>query len=148
MHSKEKSVRRVKILDNYILNIALDICLRTIESVKKDINNVDGRISVHKTEPKSSTVCVYLTKPDNVLPIVQINVDVVDTELEKNEIEIRIMGTLAEQEYDVPFTDISVKSIIDEYENLKPWVKEGIVHRIGQPNEPKRIGAQKFGSKI
>ena len=62
-----------------------------------------------------------------------------DTELEKNEIAICIMGTLAEQEHDVPFTDISAKSIIDDYEKLKPWLKEGIVHRIGQPNEPKRV---------
>lgn len=121
------------------MNIALDICLRTIERVKKETDNVDGRISVSKTEPKSSSVCLYLTKPDNVLPIIQINVDVADTELEKNEIAICIMGSLVEQENDVPFTDISAKSIIDDYENLKPWVKEGIVHRIGQPNEPKRI---------
>jgi hypothetical protein len=82
-----------------------------------------------------------LTKPDNVLPVIRINVDVADTELEKNEIAICIMGTLAEQEHDVPFTDISAKSIIDNYENLKPWVKEEIVHRIGQPNELKRIGS-------
>ena len=92
------------------MNIALDICLRTIERVKKEIDNVDGRISVSKTESKSSSVCLYLTKPDNVLPIIQINVDVVDTELEKNEIAICIIGTLAEQENDVPFTDISAKS--------------------------------------
>jgi len=25
---------------------------------------------------------------------------------------------------------------MDDYENLKPWVKEGIVHRIGQSDEP------------
>jgi len=135
-------------LDNYILNIAIDICLRTIERVKKEIDNVDGRISVSKTEPRSSSVCVYLTKPDNVLPIIQINVDVVDTELEKNEIAICIIGSLAEQEHDVPFTDISAKSIIDDYENLKPWVKEGIVHRIGQPDEPKRIGARSLEAKF
>lgn len=100
-------------MDNYILNIAIDICIRTIERVKKEIDNIDGRISVHKTEPRSSSVCVYFAKPDNVLPIVQIIVDVADTELEKNEIAICIMGTLAEQEDDVPFTDISAKSIID-----------------------------------
>jgi len=129
-------------LDNYILNIAIDICLRTLERIKKEIDNVDGRISVSKTEPKSYSVCLYLTKPDNVLPIMQINVDVVDTELEKNEIAISIMGTLAEQEHDVPFTDISAKSIIDDYENLKPWVKEGIIHRIGQPNEHRKVASR------
>jgi len=30
-----------------------------------------------------------------------------------------------------------VKAILDDYQNLKPWVKEGIVHRIGQPGEPR-----------
>ncbi|HXV88888.1 MAG TPA: hypothetical protein VD710_07330 [Nitrososphaeraceae archaeon] len=77
-------------MDNYILNIVLDICLRTLERVKKEIDNVHGRISVNKTEPRSSSVYVYLTKPDNVLLIIQINVDVADTELEKNEIAICI----------------------------------------------------------
>ena len=129
-------------MDNYILNIALGICLRTIERVKKEIDTVDSRISVSKIEAKSSSVCVYLTKPDNVLPIIQINVDVVDTELEKNEIAICIIGALREQEHDVPFTDISAKSIIDGYENLKPWVKEGIVHRVGQPDEPRKIASR------
>jgi hypothetical protein len=124
------------------LNIAIDICLRTTERVKKEIDNVDGRISVSKTEPKSSSVCLYLTKPDNVLPIIQINVDVADTESEKNEIAICIIGALREQEHDVPFTDISAKSIIDDYENLEPWVKEGIVHRIGQPDEPRKVASK------
>jgi hypothetical protein len=40
---------------------------------------------------------------------------------------------------DIPFADVAAKSIIDDYENLKPSVKEGIVHRIGQPDEPKRV---------
>ena len=115
--------------------------------VKKEIDDVDGRVSVSKTEPKSSSVCVYLTKPDNVLPIIQINVDVVDTQLEKNEIAICIIGALREQEHDVPFTDFSAKSIIDDYENLKPWVKEGIVHRIGQPGEPRKAASRSLEVK-
>ena len=126
-------------MHTFILNIALDICLKTFERVKNEIENVDSRISVSDIEPGSCGVCLYLTKPDNVLPIITINVDVADTELERNEVAICIMGTLAEQEHDVPFADFSAKSIIDDYENLKPWVKEGIVHRIGQHDEPKRI---------
>jgi hypothetical protein len=31
---------------------------------------------------------------------------------------------------------------LDDYEKLKPWVKEGIVHRNGQANEPRRIGSR------
>ena len=34
------------------------------------------------------------------------------------------MGTLTEQEHDVPFAYVLTKSIMDDYENLKPWVKE------------------------
>ena len=90
---------------------------------------------------------MYLTKPDNVLPIIQINVNVADTELEKNEIAICIIGALREQEYDVPFTDISAKTIIDDYENLKPWVKEGIVHRIGHPDEPRKVASKSLEVK-
>jgi hypothetical protein len=126
-------------LHNYILNIALDICLKIFVIVKNEIDHIDGRISVNDIEPRSCGVYLYLTKPDNVIPIIKINVEIADTELERNEVAICIMGTLAEQEHDVPFADFSAKSIIDDYENLKPWVKEGIVHRIGQHDEPKRI---------
>ena len=106
------------------------------------MKNIDGRISVNKIEPKSSDAYLFLTKPNDILPIIEINVYVADTELEKNEIAINIIGMLEEQEHDVPFADVSAKLILDDYQNLKPWVKEGIVHRIGQNNEPKRIGSR------
>jgi len=142
MHSKGKRARRVKILYNYILNIALDICLKTFVGLKNDIDNIDGRISIYNIEPKSCSVDLFITKPDNSLPIIKINVGISDTELENNEVAISIIGTLTQQENDIPFADVAAKSILDDYENLKPWVKEGIVHRIGQPDEPKRIGAR------
>lgn len=31
---------------------------------------------------------------------------------------------------------------MDDYQNLKPWVKEGIVHRIGQSDEPSKIASR------
>ncbi len=124
---------------NYILNIALDICLKTFVRVKNEIDHIDGRISIDNIEPKSCNVCLFLTKPDDVLPIININVGAADTELENNEVAIQIMGTLAEQEYKIPFADVPAKAIMDDYQSLKPWVKEGIVRRIGQPDEPKTI---------
>ena len=30
---------------------------------------------------------------------------------------------------------------MDDFENLKPWVKEGIVHRIGGLNEPRKVAS-------
>lgn len=139
MHSKGKRTGGVKTLYNYILNIALDICLKTFVGVKNDIDNIDGRISIYNIEPKSCSVDLFITKPDDVLPIIKINVGIADTELENNEVDISIIGTLTQQEHDIPFADVTAKSILDDYENLKPWVKEGIVHRIGQPDEPKRV---------
>ena len=126
-------------MHNYILNSALDICLKTFLIVKDEIDDIDGRISIDNIEPKSCSVYLLLTKPDDVLPIIRINVGIADTELENNEVAIQIMGKLAEQEHDIPFADVLAKSIMDDYENLKPWVKEGIVHRIGPPDKPKRI---------
>jgi hypothetical protein len=37
----------------------------------------------------------------------------------------------------------SAISFLDDYQDLKPWVKGGIVHRIGQPNEPSK-GASRY----
>jgi hypothetical protein len=131
-----------KALYNYFLNIAIDICLKTIIMVRNELKNIDGRISVNQIEPKSCGVYLFLTKSNYILPIMKISLEVADTELENNEIAITIIGKLEEQEHDTPFADVSAKSILDDYQNLKPWVKEGIVHRIGQLDEPKRIGAR------
>ena len=134
-------------MHNYILNIALDICLKTFVIVQNEID-IDGRISVDSIEPKSCGVHLFLTKVDDVLPIIQIHVYIADTELDNRDIAINIMGTLTEQEHDTPFADVSAKSILDDYQNLKPWVKEGIVHRIGQPDEPKQSCIKVPRSKI
>ena len=93
------------------------------------MDHIDGRISVNEIGPESCDVYLYLTKPDDVLPIIEIDVHLVDTGLENNEIAIHIMGKLAEQEHDIPFADVLAKSILDDYQYLKPWVKEGIVHK-------------------
>lgn len=147
MHSKEKRAWRVKILHNYILNIALDICVKTLVIVRNEMENIDGRISVNEIELKSCGVYLFLTRLNDILPIMKISVETADTELENNEIAITIIGKLEKQEHDVPFTDISAKSIIDGYENLKPWVKEGIVHRIGQPEEPTKVASRNLEVK-
>src|SRR5687767_2301646 len=106
--------------------------------VRNGMENIDGRISVNDIESKSSGVYLFLTKPNDILPIMKINIEVADTELENNEIAINVIGALDEQEHEIPFADVSAKSIVDDYQNLKPWVKEGIVHRIGQCGEPAR----------
>jgi hypothetical protein len=42
----------------------------------------------------------------------KINVEIADTELENNEIDINKMGTLAEQEHEIPPADVLAKSIM------------------------------------
>lgn len=74
-----------------------------------------------------------------MLPIIEIDVYLADTGLENNEIAIYIMRKLAEQEHDIPFADVLAKSILDDYQNLKPWVKEGIVHTICQSDESRKF---------
>lgn len=106
------------------------------------MENIDGRISVNDIESKSCGVYLFLTKPNDILPIMKINVEIADTELENNEIAINIMGKLQEQEHDTPFGDVSAKSILDDYQNLKPWVKEGIVRRIGQSEESSKVASR------
>ncbi|HEX5672950.1 MAG TPA: hypothetical protein VFX75_01990 [Nitrososphaeraceae archaeon] len=103
------------------------------------MNHTNGRISVNEIGPESCYVYLYLTKPDDVLPIIEIDVHLADTGLENNEIAIYIMRKLAEQEDDKPFADVLAKSILDDYQNPKPWVKEGIVHTICQPHEPSKV---------
>lgn len=51
------------------------------------------------------------------MSIIQISVDIADTELDNKDIAINIMGKLTEHEHDVPFANFLAKSILDEYEN-------------------------------
>ena len=79
----------------------------------------------------------------------KINVEIADTELEKNEIAINIMGTLAEQEHEIPFADVLAKSIMDDYQSFKPWVIEAIIiHRMSQHDDPKITVSRFLESKI
>lgn len=106
------------------------------------MDHIVGRISVNEIGPESCDVYLYLTKPDDMLPVIEIDVHIADTGLENNEIAIHIMGKLAEQEHDIPFADVSAKSILDDYQNLKPWIKEGIVHTICQPDESSKVASR------
>ena len=110
--------------------------------VRNEMENIDGRISISDVESKSCGVYLFLTKPNDILPLMKINVEVADAELENNEIAINIRGTLEQQEHETPFADVSAKLILDDYQNLKPWVKEGIVHRIGQPDESSKVASR------
>ena len=83
-----------KALYNYFLNVAIDICLKTVIMVRNEMENIDGRISVNKIEPKSGGAYLFLTKPGDILPIIEINVNVADTELENNEFAIDIRGKI------------------------------------------------------
>ena len=74
-----------------------------------------------------------------MLPIIEIDVYLADTGLENYEIAIYIMRKLAVQEHDIPFADVLAKSILDDYKNLKDWVKEWIVHTICQPDESRKF---------
>lgn len=91
---------------------------------------------------------MLLTKPGNILPIMKINVEIADTELENNEIDINIMRTLAEQEHAIPSSDVLAKSIMDDYQSFKPWIKEGIIHRMSQHDDPKRTVFRVLERKI
>jgi hypothetical protein len=42
----------------------------------------------------------------------------------------------------IHFADVLAKSILDDYQNLKPWVKEGIVHTICQPDESSKVASR------
>jgi hypothetical protein len=42
----------------------------------------------------------------------------------------------------IHFADVLAKSILDDYQNLKPWVKEGFVHTICQPDESSKVASR------
>jgi len=83
------------------------------------MNHINGRISVNEIGPESCDVYLYLTKPDDVLPIIEIDIHLAVTGLENNEIAFYIMRELAEQEHEIPFADVLAKSILDELSKSK-----------------------------
>ena len=100
-------------LYNHILNIAIDICLKTLLMARNEMENIDGTISVNDIESKSW--CLFASDQTRWhFTNYEDKCREADTELENNEIDINIMGTLAEQEHEIPSADVLAKSIMDD----------------------------------
>ena len=123
---------------NYILNVNLSICLKIYTKVIKNIPNIDGRISPDDTSTDTSIVNLFFTKPGNVIPFIKINITTAEVLLDRYNFNVSIIGTLDETEYqDVHFVDVLIDGIISDYKDLRPRIKEGIVHTLSHEDQSK-----------
>jgi hypothetical protein len=132
---------------NYNLNVNLSICLKIYTKVIQKISNVDGRISPDDITSDTSIVDLFFTKPDNVIPFIKVNITTTEVQLEKYHFNVSIIGTLDESEnQNIRFADVLIDGIISDYNDLKPYIKEGIAHTISH-GESNRIASRSFEVK-
>lgn len=118
---------------NYSLNVNLDICLKIYTKVIRKIPNIDARISPDDINPDTSIVNLFFTRPGNRIPFIKINITTAEVQLDKYHFSVSIIGTLDETEnQNVRFFDILIDRIMSDYGDLKPYIKEGIVHTVTQ----------------
>jgi hypothetical protein len=113
---------------NYSLNVNLSICLKIYTKVIQKIPNIDGRISPDDISSDTSKVNLFFTKPESKIPIIKINVSTTEVQLDKYTFSISIFGTIDETESEnIPFAEIEVERIMEDYKHLNPLIKEGIL---------------------
>ncbi|SRR4249919_2514108 len=118
---------------NYSLNVNLDICLKIYTKVIRKIPNVDARISPEDINPDTSIVNLFFTKPGSRIPFLKINISTAEIQLNKYHFSVSIIGTLDETEnQNFGFIDFLIDGIINDYKDLRPYIKEGIVHTVTQ----------------
>jgi hypothetical protein len=116
---------------NYCLNVNLDICLKIYSKVIQKIPNLNGRISPYGINSDTSIVKLFFTRLGSKIPILRINVTTTEVQLDNNTFSISVLGTIDETESaNVPFAEVEVDRIIEDYKHLNPLIKEGISHSI------------------
>jgi len=128
---------------NYTLNVNLDICLKIYTNVIQKIPTIDARISPDGISSDSCIVNLLFTKLGSKIPIIKINVNTSDIQLDKHTFNISILGTIDETESkNSPFADIDIDQIIKDFKNLNPLIKEGISHSMIPGRNTNRIASR------
>lgn len=113
--------------------------MKIYTKVIQKIDNIDGRISAEEIDSETSVVNLFFTKPNNKIPIIQINVTTSDVQLEDYYFNISVLGTVDETEsQNVHFVDVPIDQIMKDYKHLNPCIKEGILHSIRSDVESNR----------
>jgi hypothetical protein len=132
---------------NYSLNVNLGICLKIYTKVIQKIPNIDARISPDDISPDTSIVNLFFTRPGNRIPFIKLNITTAEVQLDKYNFNVSIIGTLDESEnQNVCFADVLIDGIISDYKDLKPYIKEGIVHTVSY-GESTRIASRSLEVK-
>jgi hypothetical protein len=130
-------------MNNYTLNVNLDICLKIYTKVIQKILNIDARISPDGISLDTSIINLFFTKPGIKIPIIKINITTTEVQLDKPTFNVSIIGTLDETEnVNVPFADVEVDGIVKDYKHLNPIIKEGISHSIRNERDPNRTASR------
>ncbi len=132
---------------NYSLTVNLSICLKIYTKVIQRIPNIDGRISPDGISPDTSIVNLFFTWPGSRIPFIKLNITTAEVQLNKYNFNVSIIGTLDESEnQNIRFADILIDGIISDYKDLKPHIKEGIVHTVSK-GISKRIASRSLEIK-
>ena len=128
--------------EHFLLGIGLDLCLGIFTKLYPHVDGLKATESVDKDTENAASVDLLLFEPQFRSTFAKVEVHLSIYDLVNRSLSLEVFAELEGHETEgySTFSDASIQSIIQDYSNLKPIVREGMIHYADdfEPNIGKR----------
>jgi hypothetical protein len=129
--------------DYHFLNIALGICMNVYENASRHISKLEAGIAVGNVDDSHADVNLILKQMECKTTFAVVSVEVTELEMETKKLLIEVFAKKEERELGgVHFDDNIVHSILRDYEEIRPGVKESLLHSKGAGKSQENIARE------
>ena len=116
--------------EHFLLGIGLDLCLGIFTKLYPHVDGLRATESVDKDSENAASVDLLLFEPQFNSTFAKVEVHLSIYDLVNRPLSMQVFAELEGHETEGYFTfsDANIQSIIQDYSNLKPIVREGMIH--------------------
>jgi hypothetical protein len=116
--------------EHFLLGIGLDLCLCIFTKLYPHVDALRATESVNNDSENAASVDLLLFEPQFKSTFVRTEVHLSIYDLVNRSLSMQVFAELEGHETEgySTFSDANIQSIIQDYSNLKPIVREGMIH--------------------
>jgi hypothetical protein len=116
--------------EHFLLGLGLDLCLSIFTKLYPHIDGLRATESVDYDSDTSASIDLVLFEPQFKSTFARLEVHLSIYDLVNRSLSIEVFAELEGHEIEgySTFSDANIQSIIQDYSNLKPIVREGVIH--------------------
>jgi hypothetical protein len=116
--------------EHFLLGIGLDLCLCIFTKLYPRIDNLRARESVDNDSEDAASVDLLLFEPQFKSTFAKVEVHLSIYDFVSRALSMQVFAEFEGHETEgySTFSDANIQSIIKDYQNLKPIVREGMIH--------------------